>query len=96
MVRAEYDGVVIAESDGVRVIEGMAYFPIADVDADRLLPSPTTSWCFWKGKASYWHVCGESDVAPDAAFRYEHPWPLARRLVGGRIAFWRAVRIVET
>jgi uncharacterized protein (DUF427 family) len=94
MVRAEFDGVVIAESDDVRVVEGMVYFPLDDVDTDRLVSSPTTSRCFWKGKASYWHVRGETDVASDAAFGYERPWPLARRFVDGRIAFWRGVRIV--
>lgn len=94
MVRAEFDGVMIAESDDVRMVEGMMYFPLADVDTERLVPSPTTSRCFWKGMASYWHVRGERDIAPDAAFRYEQPWPLARRLVDGRIAFWRGVRIV--
>lgn len=95
VVRAEFDGVVIAESDDVRVVEGMVYFPVDDVDAERLVPSPTTSRCFWKGRASYWHVTGDTDVAPDAAFAYERPWPLARRLVAGRVAFWRGVRIVE-
>lgn len=95
VVRAEFDGVVIAESDDVRVVEGMVYFPIDDVVSKLLVPSPTTSRCFWKGKASYWHVSGDTDIAPDAAFAYEHPWPLARRLVAGRIAFWRGVRIVE-
>ncbi len=95
MTRAVFDGVVIAESDDVRKIEGMTYFPIGSVDLDALVESPTTSRCFWKGKASYWHVQGQREVAPNAAFAYEHPWPLARRLVEGRIAFWQGVRIVH-
>ena len=95
MTRATFDGVVIAESDDVRVVEGIAYFPIASVDRDRLLDSPTTSRCFWKGKATYWHVEGDHDVAPNAAFTYEHPWPLARRLVTDRIAFWQGVKVTR-
>lgn len=94
MTRAVFDDVVVAESDDVRVVEGITYFPADSVDHEALVDSPTTSRCFWKGKASYWHVQGRSDVAPNAAFAYEHPWPLARRLVGGRIAFWHGVRIV--
>lgn len=93
MVRAVWNGVVIAESDDVRTVEGMVYFPIGDVDSERLIPSPTTSRCFWKGKASYWHVDGAEDIAENAAFAYERPWPLARRLVGDRVAFWRDVQI---
>jgi len=95
MTRAIFDGLVIAESDDVRNVEGMAYFPIDSVDMDSLLESPTTSRCFWKGKASYFHVQGRTDIAPDAAFVYEHPWPLARRLVQGRIAFWHGVEITR-
>lgn len=65
------------------------------IATDRLVPSPTTSRCFLKGKASYWHVRGETNIASDGACQYEHPRPLARRLVDVRIAFWRGVRIVE-
>lgn len=95
MVRAVFDGAVIAESDDVTVVEGIAYFPIEAVDHQRLLESPTTSRCFWKGKASYWHVRGDDDIAPDAAFTYEHPWPLAKRLVTDRVAFWQGVEIIR-
>ncbi len=95
MTKAVFDGEVIAESDDVRVVEGISYFPAESVDRERLVESPTASWCFWKGKATYWHVRGRDDVARDAAFAYLRPWPLARRLVGGRIAFWHDVRVVE-
>jgi len=94
MARAIFNGEVIAESDDVRVVEGMTYFPFDSVDPDALVASPSTSRCFWKGKAHYWHVQGGDDVAPNAAFAYPKPWPLARRLVSDRIAFWQGV-IVE-
>ncbi len=90
-----FDGVVVAASDDVRVVEGITYFPIDSVNMELLVESPTTSRCSWKGKANYWHVHGRSDIAPDAAFAYQKPWPLARRLVGDRIAFWQRVRIVH-
>jgi len=70
---AVFDGAVIAESDGVRLVEGMSYFPIGSVDVDRLVASPTTSPCFWKGKATYFHVRGQLRVATDAAFTYRRP-----------------------
>jgi uncharacterized protein (DUF427 family) len=95
MTRAVFDGVVVAESDDVRVVEGLTYFPVEGVDMDQLVASPTSSRCFWKGKASYWHVQGRTEIAPNAAFAYERPWPLARRLVSGRIAFSQGVRIVR-
>jgi uncharacterized protein (DUF427 family) len=73
----------------------MPYFPLDSVHFERLEPSSTTTWCFWKGKATYSHVRGMRRVAIDAAFMYRRPWPLARRLVGCRIAFWRDVEIVD-
>jgi uncharacterized protein (DUF427 family) len=95
MTKAIFNGVVIAESDDVKRVEGMSYFPIADVDADQLIDSPTTSRCFWKGKASYFHVQGNDDVAQNAAFTYRKPWPLAKRMVTDRVAFWHGVEIVD-
>lgn len=95
MTTAVFDGVVIAESNDVRTVEGVAYFPIESVDMDSLVESQTTSRCFWKGKATYWHVQGNGEMSPNAAFAYEHPWPLARKLVQGRIAFWQGVQIVR-
>ena len=35
MTRAVFDGVVIAESDNVKVVEGMTYFPAESVDGER-------------------------------------------------------------
>ncbi|RMH76015.1 MAG: DUF427 domain-containing protein [Actinomyces sp.] len=95
MTRAVFDGVVIADSDDVRIVEGMTYFPRDAVRTDLLVDSPTTTRCIWKGRARYWHVTGRDEIAPDAAFAYERPWPLARRLVRDRIAFWGEVEIVD-
>lgn len=53
MTKALFDGVAIAESQDVRMVEGMTYFPRRSVSADALVESSTTSRCFWKGKARY-------------------------------------------
>lgn len=95
MTKAVFDGVVVAESNDVKVVEGISYFPIDSVQPGVLSESPTTSRCFWKGKASYYHVDHGDDTALDAAFRYENPWPLARRLVSGRVGFWHGVIIEQ-
>lgn len=95
MTKAVFDGAVIAESDDTTKVEGITYFPLSSVDQSRLIETPTTSRCFWKGKASYFTVEGKKDLALDAAFVYEKPWPLARKLVGERIGFWREVQITD-
>ena len=94
MTKAILNGWVVAESDDVKIVEGITYFPVSTVAPDVLVESPSTSRCFWKGKARYWHVAdAEGDLALDAAFAYEHPWPLARRLVTDRVGFWREVEV---
>ena len=92
-MKAVYDGDVVAESDDVKVVQGITYFPCSSVRPGVLVDSPTTSRCPWKGKASYFHVEHGDDVELDAAFVYEKPWPLARRLVTDRVGFWRGVTI---
>ena len=96
MTQARFRSTQIARSPATKVVEGACYFPIADVDMTKLERSETTSRCFWKGKASYWHVHDDDgNVAIDAAFAYEKPWPLARNLVSDRIAFWRQVDVTD-
>lgn len=95
MARAVLDGETIAESDDVRVVEGMTYFPIKSIRMEFLAESKTTSQCFWKGKAHYWDVSNSDGLlAIDAAFGYPKPWPLAKAKVKDRIAFWNGVDIV--
>ena len=95
MTRATFDGQVIAESDDVKVVEGMTYFPLDSVRRELLVESPVTSRCFWKGKATYWHVQGQDDIAQNAAFTYERPWLLAKKLVTDRMAFWNGVEVTR-
>ena len=92
MVRATWNGRVIAESEATVRVEGNHYFPPEDVDLTRLLDSPTVTWCFWKGRAQYHHLDVGDEVLPDVAWTYPRPWPLARR-IAGHVAFSPAVRI---
>ena len=94
MVRATWNGTVIAESDDTVVVEGNHYFPRSSITAGSLLDSSTRSLCPWKGVARYHSVQVDGVVAVDAAWYYPHPSPFARR-VKGRVAFWNGV-VVET
>lgn len=85
--RAVVDGVVVAESNDVRVVAGVTYFPRDSVSCGALVESPTTSRSLWKGKASYFHVDTGDDTKLDSAFVYDKPWPLAKRLIDGRVGF---------
>lgn len=92
MIRATWNGTVIAESDATVVVEGNHYFPIADVRREHLQPSRRQTVCPWKGVASYYDVVVGDRVNRDAAWFYPDPKPAAQR-VEGRVAFWHGVRV---
>jgi uncharacterized protein (DUF427 family) len=90
MVKAVWNGVVLAESDQTVVVEGNHYFPAEAVKAGVLRPSATTSVCSWKGRASYHSIEAAGAVNQDAAWFYPDPSPAAAA-IKGRIAFWKGV-----
>ena len=63
------------------------YVPQADVRMDLLTPSPTTSLCPYKGRASYWSLGVGERAVPDAAWAYMDPLPECRR-IKGHLAFY--------
>jgi uncharacterized protein (DUF427 family) len=92
MVQARWNGAVIADSDETIVVEGNHYFPRAAVDAAVLSDSATTSFCPWKGRASYHHVTVDGRVNQDAAWYYAEPKEAAAE-IKDRIAFWKGVEV---
>ena len=76
---------------GIRVLETSQaptyYFPAEDVDGVVLRPSTTTTFCEWKGRASYVDVVVGDRVAPDVAWTYPDPTP-AFRSIAGHYAFY--------
>lgn len=51
-MKAEWNGVVIAESDDIVEVEGNPYFPLSSVNKDYLVTSDTNTVCHWKGNAA--------------------------------------------
>lgn len=93
-MQAVFNGTVIAESESTVVLEGNHYFPEESVRHEFIVPSGTHSVCPWKGRASYYSVVVDGAVAPDSAWYYPSPSPAAEE-IGGRVAFWQGVRVVE-
>jgi uncharacterized protein (DUF427 family) len=76
-IRLELDGQVLAVSSRPTLLfEAMLptryYLPRADVTAE-LTPSPTRTWCAYKGQASYFSVSAGGRLVPDIAWTYEDP-----------------------
>jgi uncharacterized protein (DUF427 family) len=75
-VRVVHAGRVVADTAAaVRVLETSQppafYLPAADIDLTRLRRSTSSTWCEWKGAATYWQL---DDIA-DAAWSYADPSP---------------------
>ena len=92
MVRAVWNGEVIAESDDTAVVDGNHYFPIESVRVDFLRPSSKTTMCSWKGVASYHNLLVGANENRDAVWFYPEP-KSAAAAIKDRVAFWRGVTI---
>lgn len=92
MVRAVWNGTVIAESDKTVVVEGNHYFPVSAVKGEYLRRSDSHTVCPWKGRASYYTLDIDGAENQDAAWFYPDPKPAAAR-IKDRIAFWHGVKI---
>lgn len=80
MLRAHWNGIVLAEAPRTVRIEGNHYFPPDSVNSRYLTRSRMKTLCPWKGIASYHHLDVEGRRLPDGAWYYAHPSPLARRI----------------
>ncbi|NQV55038.1 MAG: DUF427 domain-containing protein [Rhodospirillales bacterium] len=96
MAKAIWNGVTIAESDDIALVEGNAYFPMAAVNQDYLRKSVDTkqTFCHWKGFASYFDVVVDGDENVAAAWTYEAPYEESM-VIDERIAFWKGVEILD-
>jgi uncharacterized protein (DUF427 family) len=64
------------------------YLPREDVAAQLRGPTDTTSFCPYKGTATYWAlVLADGTELPDAAWSYEQPFPECSP-VAGLVSFW--------
>ncbi|HUR94200.1 MAG TPA: DUF427 domain-containing protein [Gemmatimonadales bacterium] len=79
-VRVEFEGRRLADTvKALRVCETSSppayYIPQADIEMRYLEPTDRSSFCEWKGEASYWSVNVGSREVKDAAWSYSQPDP---------------------
>lgn len=87
-VTVSVDGTVVAETDRAVTLQeasypAVQYIPLADVQPAALVRSETTSYCPYKGEASYYHAAG----VQDAVWAYEQPYPAVAE-IAGTVAFY--------
>lgn len=92
MVRATWNGALIAESEDTVLVGRKHYFPEGDVRHEYLEASAEESVCYWKGTAAYYDVVVDGERRSGAAFHYPRPEKKAAFLKD-RVAFWRGVKV---
>ena len=91
-IQVIFNGVTIAETDRAkRVLETshppVYYIPPDDIKMEYLTMTPRTSWCEWKGQASYYTIVVGDKQAANAAWFYPKP-PSGFESIKGYIAFY--------
>ncbi|WP_433592993.1 DUF427 domain-containing protein [Nocardia sp. CA-145437] len=92
MMRAIWNGTVIAEAATTVEVEGNQYFPVESLKSEYFRESAKHTVCPWKGIASYYTVTVDGAENPDAAWYYPHPSPPARK-IKDHVAFWHGVTV---
>ena len=92
-VRAWWGDTLLAETTRSLLVDeqdhGLVfYFPRDDVSIDRLRPTDHSSYCPFKGHASYFRVDGSGDDGDNVAWSYDDPYPEVARL-RGHVAFYQ-------
>ena len=93
-VRVVFGGLLVADStSALRVLETSqapaVYVPPSDVVLSALERTPTSSYCEWKGAATYWTIRVGVAVSVDAAWSYESP-TAGFEAIAGHLAFYPA------
>ncbi|KAL4902006.1 hypothetical protein BDW74DRAFT_181163 [Aspergillus multicolor] len=87
---------IIAETDTWETVEGNIYFPVASIkDKSVLRPSDHSTFCPWKGYASYWSIEVDGKTIENAVWYYSEPYEAASN-IKDHVAFYKnKVDIVE-
>jgi uncharacterized protein (DUF427 family) len=86
-VTVEVNNQIIARSNQAMLVEETKhkpvwYMPLADIDADVLKKSETSTYCPFKGQASYRSVAVGGETIEDAIWVYEAPFDECAAIAG--------------
>jgi uncharacterized protein (DUF427 family) len=75
-----FKDVVVADSENTLVLQeanypAVYYVPRADIVETHFLRTEHSSYCPYKGQASYFSLSAGADTATDAVWSYEQPYP---------------------
>jgi uncharacterized protein (DUF427 family) len=92
-VQVRVNGELVADTTAAlelreATLPAVQYIPFADVVQDRLTKTETSTYCPFKGNASYYSVTtAAGNSVDDVIWTYEQPYP-AVAAIGGHVAFY--------
>lgn len=91
-VRVTFSGRVVADTANALVMREANYKPVfyiprEDADASLLERTEHSTYCPYKGNASYFSIRANGRVSENAIWSYEEPYS-AMREISGRLAFY--------
>jgi len=87
---ATFNNKVIAKTDNYEFVEGNIYFPPSTVDQSVLSKATLTTYCPWKGDASYYNISVDGTEAKDAAWYYPEPKTERAEKLKDYVAFYKS------
>ncbi|KXH56238.1 hypothetical protein CSAL01_09327 [Colletotrichum salicis] len=87
--KAVVNGTMLAEATEWEEVEGNVYFPPSAVKTEAVEKTETTTFCPWKGTASYYSVNVGDDKLKDAAWYYPTPKDGAKE-IKDHVAFYKS------
>lgn len=94
IMKAEWNGKTVAESNNTVVVEGNHYFPKESIQKEYFEESSSHTVCPWKGTASYYTLKVDGEKNEDAAWYYPQPKEAAKNITD-HVAFWKGVKVHE-
>ena len=91
-MRAIWNGIVLAESDQTRTVEGNHYFPPASINEEYFRKNHKHTTCPWKGVASYYDLVVDGQTNAGGAWYYPDAKPAAKQ-IENYVAFWQGVKV---
>ncbi len=99
-VQVRVNGELVADSSAALQLQeatlpAVQYIPLGDVVQDVLTRTDTSTYCPFKGEASYYSVTtAAGDTVADVIWTYEQPYP-AVAAIAGHVAFYPGKSEIE-
>ncbi|WP_067699831.1 DUF427 domain-containing protein [Nocardia jejuensis] len=91
-ITVRVNGRVVADTRRAQTVREASYppvhyIPLADVDQQLLERTETSTYCPYKGDASYYSIVVDGDRRADAIWSYESPYPAVAE-IANHLAFY--------